>query len=298
MPSISCTVQENLPEHTRLDKYAAEHLKVLSRSQLKARLLTAQVNGKIVKISQILKTGDRVCLVWRDPDPPDIIPQDLPLSIIYEDQLVAVINKAQGMIVHPGAGNPTGTLANALLFRRNGFAAGNPTRPGIVHRLDKDTSGVIIAAYANETLRFLAEQFKNREVRKTYLAVVRGAPPNSAGRIATRIARDPTDRKRFAVSADKGKTAVTLYRVLGAGRRESLVLLRPKTGRTHQLRVHLRHIGCPIVGDPIYGKTEGYTLMLHALRLAIRLPGDPNPKTFTAPVPPRFKVFSYLFPKR
>lgn len=275
----------------RLDRYIGEYLKILTRSQIKARALTARVNGASVKHSRLVKTGDCLDLAWTDPEPSRLIPEDLPLRILYEDEEVAVIDKAQGMVVHPGPGNSRGTLANALLFRRKGLCPGNPARPGLVHRLDKDTSGVLIAAYTEEALRFLAEQFKNREVRKTYLAIVRGALPKPAGRIETRIARDPRDRKRFAATPEKGKIAVTLYRVLRAGKKESLVLLRPKTGRTHQLRVHMRYLGNPIVGDPIYGKDSGWTLMLHALALTLRLPDSPEPRTFTAPVPGRFTEF-------
>ncbi|MDR0563209.1 MAG: RluA family pseudouridine synthase [Spirochaetaceae bacterium] len=291
MAQYSCVVAEGLPPGLRLDRYIAEHLKILTRSQVKARTLTARLNGKAVKVSRILKSGDALELTWADPEPASLIPENLPLRILYEDSRVVVVDKDQGIVVHPGAGNRRGTLANALLFRRlrqGGLDAGEAFRPGIVHRLDKDTSGVIIAAYDDEALRFLAEQFKQRQVRKTYIAIVKGTPPESAGRIETLIARDPRDRKRFTVSADNGKIALTLYRVLRAWEDRALILLRPKTGRTHQLRVHLRHLGHPILGDPIYGASEGLSLMLHAKNLTVRLPEDPEPRTFTAPLPPRF----------
>jgi 23S rRNA pseudouridine1911/1915/1917 synthase len=173
-------------------------------------------------------------------------------------------------------------------------------RLGIVHRLDKDTSGVIIAAYNNEALAFLAAQFKNRQARKTYAAIVQGTPREAAGNIETYITRDPRDRKRFTVSANKGKLALTRYRVIRSWGAYSLVLLRPKTGRTHQLRVHLLHLGHPILGDPIYGVhgvrfAEGRfteaTLMLHAKSLRILLPGDAESQTFSAPLPARFSQF-------
>jgi 23S rRNA pseudouridine1911/1915/1917 synthase len=215
-----------------------------------------------------------------------------------------VVDKAQGMVVHPGAGRHGGTLANALLYRRQqpqfqhsgegGNGGGEWLRPGIVHRLDKDTSGVIIAAWDSETLTFLADQFKSRRVRKTYAAIVRGVPREAAGRIETMIARDSRDRKRFAVSSsgDKGKSALTLYRVIRSWNNYSLVLLRPRTGRTHQLRVHLRYLGHPIVGDPIYGSTDPLfpqaSLMLHAKSLCLTLPGETAPRTFKAPLPDRF----------
>ncbi len=279
----------------RLDRYVAEFLKLLSRSQVKTRALSARVNGKAVKISRPLFPGDRLELTWQDPEPSDLLPQDLPLDIIYEDQRVVVVHKAQGMVVHPGAGNAAGTLANALLYRRlKRGGSGDGLRPGIVHRLDKDTSGVIIAAYDEEALAWLAGQFKERSTRKTYLAIVRGTPAAPEGRIETLIVRDKRDRKRFAVSASGGKTALTLYRVLRTWDGYALLLLRLKTGRTHQLRVHLRHLGCPILGDPVYGTKDprfpDATLMLHALRLAIRLPGHAGQTSFTAPLPPRFRA--------
>jgi 23S rRNA pseudouridine1911/1915/1917 synthase len=328
-------VARDIPPATRLDRYAAEYLKLLSRSQIKARGLHARVNGRPVKISRILKGGDRLELSWTAAPPVDLIPQNLPLDIIYEDDRVAVLNKAQGMVVHPGAGNHSGTLANALLWRRltrpgvavppagppvadtRGIAAvpltalragppGVDIRPGIVHRLDKDTSGVIITAWDEEAHEFLARQFRDREARKTYAALVKGAPPARRGRIDTLLVRDKADRTRFIAAPPgtapvRGKRALTFYTLLRAWEGYSLLLLRPKTGRTHQIRVHLRHLGCPILGDPLYGSPDrrfpGATLMLHALRLTIALPREPSapgtpekPRTFTAPLPERFRI--------
>ncbi|MDR2485237.1 MAG: RluA family pseudouridine synthase [Treponema sp.] len=295
MASYFCIVEEGLPPSLRLDRYVAEYLKLLTRSQIKARALTAKRNGKAVKISRALKSGDRLELSWADPEPTDLIPEDLPLEVIYEDERVVVVNKEQGMVVHPGAGNHRGTLANALLFRRlrqGGLDAGEAFRPGIVHRLDKDTSGVIIAAYNNEALAFLAEQFKNRKAVKSYGAIVKGTLTESSGRIETRITRDPRDRKRFIVSTEKGKAALTRYRVVRSWGGYSLLLLMPKTGRTHQLRVHLRYLGHPILGDPLYGVPDPQfpqaSLMLHAKRLTLLLPGDRKPRAFKTPLPLRF----------
>jgi 23S rRNA pseudouridine1911/1915/1917 synthase len=284
--TYSCVVEEGLPAGFRLDRYVAEHLRLLTRSQVKARSLRAAVNGRDVKISKALKAGDLLDLAWAEPEPSTLIPEDIPLEILYEDERVVVINKAQGMVVHPGAGNRRGTLANALLFRK-GANAGEPFRPGIVHRLDKDTSGVIIAAYDSEALTFLADQFKRRRVGKTYAALVQGTPRSPAGVIKTRITRDPRNRTRFTVSEDTGKTALTRYRTVRSWGAYSLLLLRPKTGRTHQLRVHLRALGHPVAGDPLYG--GGGSLMLHASRLCLRLPGGaPEPRLFKAPLPRRF----------
>jgi 23S rRNA pseudouridine1911/1915/1917 synthase len=242
-----------------------------------------------------VRPGDLLELSWEDPEPVDLLPEDIPLELIYEDDQVVLVNKAQGMVVHPGAGNRRGTLANALLFRRlqqGGLEAGEAFRPGIVHRLDKDTSGVLIAAYTDQALDFLKGQFKTRTVRKRYGALVRGSPAAPCGFIETRIRRDPRDRKRFTVSRDQGKIALTGYRVIRSWGSHSLLLLSPRTGRTHQLRVHLRHIGHPILGDPLYGTGDprfpGLSLMLHARSLRLVLPGEQEARTFRACLPRRF----------
>ncbi|MDR2257709.1 MAG: RluA family pseudouridine synthase [Treponema sp.] len=305
MPAFSCTVDTPLPEGLRLDRYVAEILGLLSRSQIKSRGLKAAVNGKEVKISRPVKTGDRLELSWAEAEPVSLIPEDIPLEVIYEDSRVVVINKTQGMVVHPGAGNRRGTLANALLYRRlcregipvppsDVFADRGGLRPGIVHRLDKDTSGVIIAAWDEEALAFLSDQFKNRRVKKNYLALIPGTLKEAEGRIETLISRDRRDRKRFAVSGT-GRIAVTRYRTLRSWKSHSLLLLRPKTGRTHQLRVHLRHLGHPISGDPVYGSMDPLFpdggLMLHAKSLSLILPGQDEAQTFRAPLPERFRLF-------
>jgi 23S rRNA pseudouridine1911/1915/1917 synthase len=297
MPAFSHTITATLPAGgMRLDRYIAENLGLLSRSQIKARELKAVVNGKEIKISHIVKTGDSLDMCWKEAEPLNIIPENIPLDILFENDRAIVINKAQGMVVHPGAGNRRGTLANALYYRQRAKGGGglSPTdglRPGIVHRLDKETSGVIIAAYDDGALAFLAGQFKSRKAKKTYIALVKGIPPAPKGRIETFIARDPKDRKRFAISV-RGKAALSLYRVIKTWQSHSLVLLRPKTGRTHQLRVHLRYLGHPIIGDPLYGIADtlfpSATLMLHARSLAIVLPGEEEERVFKAPLPERF----------
>jgi len=306
MPSFNITVNDIDPAGLRLDRYIAEILRLLSRSQIKARELEARVNSKAVKISRIIKNGDKIELSWNEAQPVNLIPENIPLDIIFENSRVVVINKAQGMVVHPGAGNWQGTLANALYHRRlelrplaEDGACQQGLRPGIVHRLDKDTSGVIIAAWDDEALAFLAEQFKARKARKTYIAIVSGIPRDKKGRIETFIARDPKERKRFMVSApglgpDKapGRASLTFYSVIKTWQSHSLLLLRPKTGRTHQIRVHLRHIGHPVAGDAIYGFTDpvfkNAGLMLHSRSLAITLPGEAEQRVFKAPLPERF----------
>jgi len=283
----------------RLDRYVAETLKLLSRSQIKSRVVEAAVNGKAVKLSRTVKTGDHLELSWLAGSPLYLTPESIPLDLLYEDDHCAVVNKAQGMVVHPGAGNHSGTLANALLWRRlsrgEGIASAENLRAGIVHRLDKDTSGVIIAAYDDDALSLLSAQFKERSVRKLYLAIVRGTPREAASSICTRIARDTRDRKRFTAQPldGPGKIALTRYRVLKTWGNCSLILLKPKTGRTHQLRVHLDHLGNPIVGDPLYGPQDNHfpntTLMLHAYSLTIVLPHRQESSCFKAPFPERFK---------
>ncbi|MDR1467938.1 MAG: RluA family pseudouridine synthase [Spirochaetaceae bacterium] len=316
----------------RLDVYVASVLGLLTRSQIKSRSLAAVVNGKAVKRSRPVKPGDRIALSWDERPPSELPPENIPLSIIYEDETCVVLDKAQGMVVHPGAGNYRGTLVNALLWRRTTadgqqkadgvygehsgaergerpFAGCSSDRPFIVHRLDKDTSGVLIAAYTEDALRFLSGQFKERAVKKTYATIVAGAPPQERGLIDTRLCRDTRNRKTFMVSGasgggEKGKRAITRYKlvksVVSGGGVYSLLLLRPRTGRTHQLRVHLRHIGCPILGDPLYHKKDPRfptaTLMLHALSLEITLPHGER-GTFKAPLPERFALVPGLGPR-
>jgi 23S rRNA pseudouridine1911/1915/1917 synthase len=304
-----------VPGGLRLDRYIAEYLRLLSRSQIKAKKLRAIVNGKEVKVSRLIKPGDLLELSWPDPEPETLLPEDIPLDIIYEDSRLVVVNKAQGMVVHPGAGNHSGTLANALLGRRlkrGGEAVETQEcspflnrRLGIVHRLDKDTSGVIIAAYDDQTLAFLSTQFKERRTGKIYAAIVKGLPPETRGRVDMRIVRDSRDRKRFTVSRDRGKIALTQYKLVRKLGDYSLLLLKPRTGRTHQIRVHLKYLGCPILGDPVYGcgdpRFPEATLMLHAKSLSIAIPGSPflpeTPplRTFKAPLPPRFTAFLRTF---
>ncbi|MDR1390245.1 MAG: RluA family pseudouridine synthase [Treponema sp.] len=291
----------DFPLVTRLDLYIAQSLCLLTRSQIKARKLTALVNGAAVKLSRPVKAGDVLVLSWLPEAPEYLIRENIPLRIIYEDQNCVVINKAQGMVVHPGAGNKSGTLANALAYRRNpaeyDMTDHGDARTGIVHRLDKDTSGVIIAACNDAALRFLSAQFKSRKVKKRYIALVKGVPPQT-GTISGLMRRESANRKRFSLQQnrlpnERGKMSLTFYRVLKTWNGYSLLLLKPKTGRTHQLRVHLKSIGCPILCDPLYGKPDkqfpGGTLMLHAYSLSVTLPGADRESRFTAPLPLRFK---------
>ncbi len=286
----------------RADKYIAEVAGVLGRSQLKARNAVLLVDGKAAKLSRKLALGESLELTWSDEPERDLIAEDLKVSLLYEDENVFVFDKAQGMVTHPAAGNWRGTLANAALWldaERKGRGAA--PRGGIVHRLDKDTSGVIIVARNAIAHEFLAAQFKNRQARKEYIAFVRGFPGEESGRIENLLARDKRDRKKFAAAESGGKRAITDYRVLSRwslkdGCDYSLVALYPRTGRTHQLRVHMAGLGCPIVGDPLYGKKDTCfpeaTLMLHARRLKILLPGKGEASVFLAAMPERFTAMA------
>ncbi|MCM1321170.1 MAG: RluA family pseudouridine synthase [Bacteroides sp.] len=288
----------------RLDKYvgsAGDSLCAVSRSRLKAGIVQVKVNGSKAKLSSKIAAGDTVDLEWTDSVTADLEPQEIPLDILYDDRNVTVINKKQGMVVHPAAGNWNGTLVNALLWywgnpaRRDFSSDTCSLRPGIVHRLDKDTSGCIIAARNSEAETWLQNQFRERRVRKEYIAVVKGRLPAARGSIKTQIIRDPSNRKRFVASADtaRGKFAHTLYSCVAVYGMYTLVRLRLKTGRTHQIRVHLKYLNCPILGDPLYSRPDknfpGATLMLHSRKLSIRLPGSDVFCDFVAPVPLRFK---------
>ena len=281
----------------RLDVFVADQLGLFSRSQAKSRIVEASVNGKPVRLSRRLKLGDAISVTWVDAPPISLAAEDIPLEVLFENEDAIVIDKRAGMVVHPGSGNWSGTLVNAVLHRckeiGGAFGGGDP-RPGIVHRLDKDTSGVIVVAKNPRAHEMLAEQFRARSARKRYVAVLKGRLPGPTGRIETLLARDPRDRKKFACVSAGGRRALTFYTVLKEYDGYTLASLRPRTGRTHQLRVHMRHLKAPILGDPLYGRPDPRfpeaTLMLHARSLAIRLPGESEPRVFTAPLPNRFRA--------
>ena len=241
-----------------------------------------------------------------DVAPAEALPEDIPLNILYEDEDIIVINKACGMVVHPAAGNPGGTLVNALLHHCGDLSGiGGVLRPGIVHRLDKDTSGCMVAAKNDTAHRHLAEQFENRTAKKSYLAAVEGAPSGEGeGSIHNRIGRHPVDRKRMAVLSNEkaGKPAITDWQVLGGDEASSLILCKIHTGRTHQIRVHMKEVlRCPILGDPIYSKPQRQKakvtrLMLHAWKLTITHPKDDRELKFEAPVPDEFARWKEFVP--
>jgi 23S rRNA pseudouridine1911/1915/1917 synthase len=277
----------------RLDKYVSQVCSVLSRSQGQKLIegKYVKVNGEGAKSSYLLEAGDKVEITIPAPLPPtDLVPEDIPLSVLYEDGDLLVVDKPAGMTVHPAAGNPQHTLVNAVLGRIPSLAAGESTRPGIVHRLDKDTSGLILVAKNNQAHARLAEQFKNRSVVKIYQALVRGHITPQEGIIEGKIGRDPRVRKRMAV-VSRGREARTEYKVLKYIGNYSLLEIRPKTGRTHQIRVHLAAIGFPVAGDAVYGgKTDILgRQFLHAYKLGFHLPSNGEWKEFTSELPQDLK---------
>ncbi|MBK9123114.1 MAG: RluA family pseudouridine synthase [Chloroflexi bacterium] len=277
----------------RLDRWLSERIARLTRAQIQTIIRDGGVtiDGRPAKPAAKLKgRGERIRIVIPPPPPSELIPDALPLDVLYEEPSFAVINKPAGMIVHPGAGVERGTLANALLARYPELAqVKGQRRHGIVHRLDKMTSGAMVVARTEEALNALAKQFAGRTVSKQYVALLESAPKPDAGTIALPIARDPEHRTRMAVVRN-GRSAVTHYRVVETFTGGyALVEARIETGRTHQIRVHFAHVGCPVVGDTTYGFRKpriklGRTF-LHAARLAFDHPRDGRRLEFAAPLP-------------
>lgn len=275
----------------RLDAWLAEQQPEHSRARwqalIKERMVT--VNGDAVKPNHKLHAGDRV--EWTIPEPVDAEPQaeDIPLHILYEDRNVIVINKPAGLVVHPAAGNETGTLVNALLHHCSDLAGiGGEKRPGIVHRLDKDTSGVMVIAKNETAMNSLTQQFKSRETDKEYIALVRGVLSPPAGTVDATIGRHPLHRKKMAANVRNGRPAVSHYKVIEQFIDAALVQVRIETGRTHQIRVHMAHIKHPVVGDSVYGRIfhiKAPRQMLHAAKLSFVHPDGRQRMQFLAPLP-------------
>ena len=294
---------KDLESPQRLDVYVSQNTQNFTRSRLKNGVEKILVNDKNAKLSAKVSNGDKIFIQWEDPIPQDITPENIPLEILYEDENVTVVNKKQGMVTHPACGNWTGTLVHALLYHwgnsipeKNDFE--NPAgkhRRGIVHRLDKDTSGIIICAKNYEAEEWLQNQFKERRVKKEYIAIVKGIPKEKSGSVKVQMIRDSKNRKKFTTTDDvsKGKFSHTVYRCVATYGNYSLMKLKLKTGRTHQIRVHMKYLGCPILGDPIYGSKDSLfdsaTLMLHSKDLGIRLPQSEEFSFFTSDTPVRFK---------
>ena len=292
------TVQRLLAEQPceRLDVFLSARLGV-TRSAAKKLLDGGHitVGGKAVKASRPVNAGEEVVAEIPDPETLDLTPQDIPVDIVYEDEDIAVVNKPQGLTVHAGSGNLSGTLVNALLYRLNSLSSINGVvRPGIVHRIDKDTSGLLVVAKNDAAHLSLSAQIAEKTCRREYLAVCEGIFKEDTGRIETYIGRSPSDRVKMAVvPKEKGKYALTEYEVQ-ARYAEGFTLARFRlyTGRTHQIRVHCRHIGHPVVGDPVYGsKKQKFHLagqLLHACRLELTHPRTGERMSFEAPLPAYF----------
>src|SRR5512138_127859 len=240
---------------------------------------------------QPLESGFNVTVRIPPPAPTELIAEDIPLDILFENDDLLVVNKPAGMVVHPAVGHASGTLVNAVLgYDPEIEGIGGEERPGVVHRLDKETSGLILLAKNERAHRWLQDQFRLRKVEKSYLALVDGTPPTPSGRVETYIGRDPSHRKRMAiVSESRGREAISEYRTIESFRNHTLLEFHPLTGRTHQIRLHCAFLGCPIVGDEVYGRKKPSIDIkrhfLHAYRLKIILPEEKQPKFFEAPLP-------------
>jgi 23S rRNA pseudouridine1911/1915/1917 synthase len=278
----------------RLDKFLVELLQEFSRSRIQALIADGlvDVNGHAAKkAGQTLESGFDVTVRIPPPIPTNLIAENIPLDIVFENDDLIVVNKPAGMVVHPAVGHSSGTLVNAVLgYEPDIEGIGGEERPGVVHRLDKETSGLILLAKNERAHRGLQDQFRLRKVEKTYLALVDGKPPTPSGRVEAYIGRDPSHRKQMAiVSESRGREAISEYKTVESFANHTLLEFHPLTGRTHQIRLHCAFLGCPIVGDQVYGRkkpsVEINRHFLHAYRLKIILPGEKEPRVFEAVLP-------------
>lgn len=281
-------------EKGRVDKVLVERLKDYSRSQIQAWLKedAVTINGEITKANRKVAAGDEIVIKIPEPITLDLMPENIPLEIVYEDDDLAVINKPQGMVVHPSAGHPNGTLVNALLYHLENLSTINDViRPGIVHRIDKDTSGLLMVAKNDKAHESLAKQLKDKTSLRKYVALVHGNISHEKGTVNAPIGRSKVNRKMQAVMAE-GKPAVTHFSVLERFEQFTLVELQLETGRTHQIRVHMQYIGFPLAGDPVYGPRKtlpGNGQYLHAKLLGFKHPTTDKEMLFEVEIPEMFR---------
>jgi len=290
--TVTFTFNEDTPN--RLDKFLVNCLPSFSRSRLQNLIRKGHV---LVNDEMAYKTGQPIerGMVIEVTIPPikssDLIPESIPLDIVFENEDIIVVNKPAGMVVHPSAGHAAGTLVHAALAHAPEIeGVGGVKRPGIVHRLDKNTSGLILLAKNDRAHQWLQDQFRDRQVKKVYQALVDGKPPTPEGRIDAAIGRDTTQRKQMTVTPPhKGRESISEYKTIETFEKHTLLEVHPQTGRTHQIRVHLNFIGCPVAGDLVYGwRNSSIPLkrhFLHAYRLQIIIPGDATTRTFEANLP-------------
>ena len=282
-------------KNQRLDAYLAEEYPQFSRSFLKSLIEQEHItlNGERTKAGTKVKEGDEIVLRLPEVEGTSVAPQDIPLEIVYQDSDIAVINKPQGMVTHPAPGNYDGTLVNAILYHIGDLSGINgELRPGIVHRLDKDTSGLLVIAKNDAAHKAISEQIADKKARRIYWALVYGNIKANDGVVDTLIGRDPRDRKKMAVLKAGGREAVTRYRILERYGEYTLVECELETGRTHQIRVHMKHIGHPVAGDPVYSRQKDrFGLsgqLLHARKLELTHPRTGERMIFEAPLPEYF----------
>jgi len=278
----------------RLDKFLVEQLPEFSRSRIQGLIANGcvDVNDHAAKkAGQSLESGSTVIVRIPPAMPTELVAENIPLDILFENEDLIVVNKPAGMVVHPAVGHSSGTLVNAVLgYDPDIEGIGGEERPGVVHRLDKETSGLILLAKNERAHRWLQDQFRLRKVEKTYLALVDGKPPTPSGRVETFVGRDPSHRKQMAiVSESRGREAISEYKTLEEFTKHTLLEFHPQTGRTHQIRLHCAFLKCPIVGDKVYGRKKSSVDInrhfLHAHRLKIVLSEKTEPMLFEAPLP-------------
>lgn len=281
----------------RLDKYLSEQIPEMTRSFLQkiVKDQAVTVNGTVQKANWKLRENEKVCITIPDPQETQILPEDIPLDILYEDEDLLIVNKPKGMVVHPAAGHYTNTLVNAIMYHCKDSLSGinGEIRPGIVHRIDMDTTGSLIVCKNDTAHVKIAEQIKAHTVTRRYRGIVNGIVKEDTGRIEGDIGRHPVDRKKMAVHVKNGKPAVTHFKVLERFRQQTYIEFELETGRTHQIRVHMASIGHPLMGDPLYGngknpnKLQGQ--VLHAMTIGFIHPRTEEYMEFTAPLPEYFE---------